>query len=643
MKRIPMTYLAGLFVPVLVASLAWADTAADLKQADEHYQAGRYTEAETAYQSVLNQADPNKPEDTERAFNARKKLPVVYLATDRAAQAQTAVQNLLVRHSDHERLPHAVHEIVEQAKELDRTLQAGQIYQNLLAAQPQQPQTLWLKMGVAISNVYLHNDEAVEAGVQDIVARHGDEQWAAEALAQTGWAYDKLKQYHKSRPLYEYVVDHWADRPRAIHAHTALVRACIFLKDEEAAEARLDQLVQRYADDKDLPSVLSQIGRNYREAGMYEESKQVSRYILDNHAGDDHCIWAQRDIVLCDLASGDLEAAAGSTQVLLSTFAEHNGAVWAISDIAESYGKLGRHEQARELFQFNLDHCPQRDHSIWSLRGFITESVALQDNASIEAGIEKLFGEYAASKNLPMAALHIGRELCTAGHPRAAELFQHIVNKHPDHEQAIFARVCLGHVHVRQGQDNEAEAIYQKVLSDYAGDPRLPKAVHLMAEGYYERALTERKQALEADSAEDMLKAMADGPPEVAVQHFQKAMAHWGLIINQLPERPDTTAAAYHFTGACYECMRQYDKAIPCYQALVERWPDYEYAWHVQYLIGHIYEYLKESEAVPASEADPRIQAAYEQLVARYPNCRTAVAARSWLRLHAEAQQGGEK
>ena len=195
---------------------------------------------------------------------------MLYLATDRRPQAQAAVQELLAKHADHERLPHAVHEIVEQAKDVDRALQAGQVYQGILAAQPDHPQATWLKMGVALAGVYLGNDRAVDSTLKDIIARHGGDQWAAEALAQTGWAYDKVKRYAKARPLYEYVVDNWPDKPRAIYAHTALVRDCICLKDKEAAQARLEQLVQRYGKDNDLPNVLTQIGRGYREGGMYE-------------------------------------------------------------------------------------------------------------------------------------------------------------------------------------------------------------------------------------------------------------------------------------------------------------------------------------------------------------------------------------
>jgi len=56
-------------------------------------------------------------------------------------------------------------------------------------------------------------------------------------------------------------------------------------------------------------------------------------------------------------------------------------ALWAVSEVAETYGRIGQHERARELFRFNLTGNPNLDATIWSLRAFIRESIALKDAA----------------------------------------------------------------------------------------------------------------------------------------------------------------------------------------------------------------------------------------------------------------------
>jgi len=297
-------------------------------------------------------------------------------------------------------LPHAIHGIVEQAKEIDMTLQAGQVYQNILAVQPKHPQTVWLKMGVAIANVYLNNDPAVESSLQNIITKHNADKWAAEAFAQIGWAYYKLKKYDKARPIYQYVVDNWPQKPRAIHAHTALVCSCIYLKDNEAATEQLQLLTERYSESKKLPRVLNEIAKSYREQKLYDQAEPISRYVLDNYNYPQYeqCIWAQRGIIYCRLALGDRQGAKEATDALLSKFLTHLHAEQAIGDVADAYSSQRMYEQARDLFKFNLDRYPHTNKTVWWIRGYVNHSAELGDEVGVNTGIEKLLAEFSSDE-----------------------------------------------------------------------------------------------------------------------------------------------------------------------------------------------------------------------------------------------------
>jgi TolA-binding protein len=112
-----------------------------------------------------------------------------------------------------------------------------------------------------------------------------------------------------------------------------------------------------------------------------------------------------------------------------------------------------------------------------------------------------------------------------------------------------------------------------------------------------------------------------------------------------LPSSP-TTAQAHYFSAACYRDLGDYAKAIEYYETVVDLWPDYEYAWNAQFLIGHSYEHLRNAGAVPVAEANPRIKAAYDQVVQKYPDCPAARAARNWLSNPVNCRctdQGGQK
>lgn len=697
MTKICAIYPIGFLLSgiLLLAQSVTADTLADLKQAEGLHRGGKYADAEQVYQKILQ----DQASDAEIIYQVGKALPQLYLATGRLPQAQEAVQQLLMRSPSHEYLPHALHEIIEQAKGLNKAAQAGQICRNLLDAEPQPLQTIWLKMGIALADVYLGNDQAVNADVQDLITRNAADPWASEALAQIGWAYDKREQYDKARPLYEYVTDNWSDKPRALYAHTALVRACIRLNDKKAAQARLEQLVSRHSKDTHLPNVLNEISVGYRDAQMYDEARVVSVRVLDNYpehaqriwaerdlvlcdiaqrshnsaqtaierlvreygtngdcphvlrdiagqylqgrmhkqarslcqqvlsrySNSDQCLWAQRDIVLCDLALKDMDAARAGTQALVNRAAERLDALWAVSEVAETYSATGQHEQARELYRFNLTSNPNRDDTIWSLRGFINESIALKDEGAIDSGVKKLLGDYAVSKNLPMAAVHVGRELCKAGNARASELFQYVIDKYPGDEQALIAQVCMGHVYIGQGRDDQAETLYKQILAKYAHHPSLPILMHVMAEGYLDRGLVlEQQKAQQIGPGAYRQLLQEQGPPETVKQYCGKAIERWAVLAREFPQSPQAADALY-FTGVIYRRhLNEPEKALPCYERIVTHWPNYRYAWSAQSMIAQCYETLARTEKIAKEEADAKIQQACAAVVERYPTCTLA-------------------
>ena len=131
--------------------------------------------------------------------------------------------------------------------------------------------------------------------------------------------------------------------------------------------------------------------------------------------------------------------------------------------------------------------------------------------------------------------------------------------------------------------------------------------------------------------------------PEKAKGHFTAALGKWELVINRLPETPHATACAYHYAGLCNRCLNRLDVATKYFQVVVDRWPEYEYAWHLQYLVGRTLDYRKESGEISASEAVSMIKAAYEQLLVKYPGCPAARSARNSLVMYANARKGGDQ
>lgn len=104
-------------------------------------------------------------------------------------------------------------------------------------------------------------------------------------------------------------------------------------------------------------------------------------------------------------------------------------------------------------------------------------------------------------------------------------------------------------------------------------------------------------------------------------EHLNKAKDVWEKVIAQCPQsRSIGLQHAHYFTAVCYRRLGQYEDALAHYQNVVDNWPDYQYAWSAQYLVGSCYENLKKSGSLPASEASLKIEQSYKIVVEKYPD-----------------------
>ena len=534
MKNFRMLKHIRLYLPILmITQLCFADVTDDLAKAEKFLTAKQYTQAEQVYLNVINQADPSKPEELESAFIARKKLPVVYLAMDQQSNAQIVVQQLLTKHANHERLPHAIHEIVEQAKELNKTLEAGQIYQNILTAQPKHLEAIWLKMGIAIANAHLEDDQAVDSVLQNIITEHITDERAAEVFGQTAWAYRKLKQYDKARRVNQYVVDNWPNKDRAIFSQQGIILCNLKLNDQEAADAATEQLFQKFAGDKNMALVSWYLINDYRNKKDWVRMRLFCDYILKNHPDDEKAIAAQQAQILA--------------------------------------------------------------------------SINQKDAIGVQTGLQNLFAKFSAHKDMPLVVYRTAGNLSRYDDVTAQQLYQYIIDNHPAHEYDPFAKVRLAQVKFRLGDDSAAEAIFTRVLTQYKDHPVLPRAIELIAEGYWERAHLEPKEDRKIN--------------EQAKVYFQKAITKFETIITEFPDIPFTTPEAYRLVGECYFQLGQYDKTIEYCQTAIDNWPDYIYGWKALFRIVKTNKKLLEAGIISESEADAKITASYERIVKQFPDC----------------------
>ena len=167
----------------------------------------------------------------------------------------------------------------------------------------------------------------------------------------------------------------------------------------------------------------------------------------------------------------------------------------------------------------------------------------------------------------------------------------------------------IARVKISLGDDEAAEEVLDNLIADYNDHPRFSWAIFAVADEYYNQAI-QRKRAGHIDRGNE---------------DYRKAIAVWEKMARESPSSPKYTPRAYYCAAVCYsQELKEYIKGIEHYQRIVDDWPDYKYAWHAQYFIGKYYESLRDSGGIPESEADLKIQQAYQAVVEKYPDSQSA-------------------
>ena len=636
MKKFRVIQGCGLFVPVLLlAAAAWADVAADLEQAGELCKSGMYAEAEPVYRKVL---ETSKPGDMP-AYRAAQMLPQVYLATDRVPQAQEAVTQLLTGFGSQKGLPAALHNLVDEAKSLKKTQQIRDIYQNILTDQPQHPQAVWLKMGIAIAAVHLGDSQGADAILQKLPAEHATEPRLGDAVNRIASAYQKLEQYDKARTLYQYVVDKWPKTNSGLAGQSGVVQCAIAVDDTAAAEAGIQKLLTDYAANLSLGLAVRTLGDQYRAKGKLQPARALYQYVVDKPLAPVEALWSQRTLVFCGIDANDTAATEAALQDLVTKFAENPRLPAMVMAVGQYYRGKGDPAHARQIYQQVLQRFPAGDQAVRAQGNVIVCSVDLKDDPAVEPGIQTLLTQFAQDRNLVAVVQDVANRLGSAREALRVQLYEYIVQQHPQHELAVMAQTKLCQIRIYRDDDRGAEALFQKILTDYPDHPRLASAVLLVGEAYYGRAVTRQRQgAAQAGPSPHIGPLHRQERPQPVLDDYRRAVETFEIIVRKLPEDTVDMPAAYHSAGECYSCLGETTKVLEYYQTVCDRWPNYRYAGHLQYMIGRLYQELYRTGAISRTDADTMTKGAYERLVRQVPDGAAARDAKDWLSSHREKE-----
>jgi len=168
-----------------------------------------------------------------------------------------------------------------------------------------------------------------------------------------------------------------------------------------------------------------------------------------------------------------------------------------------------------------------------------------------------------------------------------------------------WARSAAGKTHILRGDDENLHTTIDGLITDFKDHEKTPQVVFQLGEEYYYRAFVDPNKCQTVKSVEDI----------------NNAKDVWERIIAQCPQSESIGLQhANYFSAVCYRRLGQYDKAVGYYQKVVDNWPNYQYAWSAQCLIGECYEKLRNSGKLEEAQANAKIIQAYKAVIEKYPD-----------------------
>ena len=358
------------------------------------------------------------------------------------------------------------------------------------------------------------------------------------------------------------------------------------------------------------------LAETYQEQGHYAEAEQIYQGIIERYPLTDYDFEAQKQLTILYINWDKPADADAALEQLTSSFYGHPDIARAVCDIADQYyWELEKYEKARELHQHVLDNWPDSKVAILSQADIAACNIRLGDAPNAEAAIEKLLAEFSESELIAEAARNIVDEyLSLQQYEKARELCQYVLENWPSSKDTVCLQAGLAISYSGLGDNPNAQVAIDSLLADFNDHLDLPYAMFQVGEKYYMKALQLEHQGLDTEARD----------------YFAKAIAVSEKVITELPGST-ATADSYYLSAVCYRRLVEYEKAIECYQEVIDSWPDYERACSVQFSIGRCYEKLEESGDLNESEANALIEQAYRRLLESYPEC--GLAGKAWEKL----------
>ena len=550
-------------------------------------------------------------------LGARRDLTVLYLKEDKQQDAQKSLGQILSQFSSEKSFPFTINKIAEQAHKQGKDAQAKQLFSDALDKTSDFDSILRLSAGIAISDVYLGNDSAVESFIGKTISQYSakDPQKTSSAISHIADTYLKQKNYKKARNIYTFLTNQFPYKHAEV-VEKGIAVASINLGEFDAAENALTQLITNYPGNKYVPMCINHIADAYKNKKQYERARDLYIYIAEKCKGIkvNRAVNAQKGIALTSISLKDYDTADNAVNKLLTDFAGQNLS-GPVSAVATAYKKSWEYEKARTMYKYIVNNYKKTNPAKYGLaaqKGVIDCSVKLKDKAAVSAGISRLLTEFASHKRIAAVVHGAGYTVEPFDALQAKRLYQYNITNHPEEYFGLLSRAYLARMNISKlNNERSAQNALNLFFTKYKNLKFAPRLAFIVGEGYWS------KYCQEARASKDGPRHLSDK----AKQYNKNTIAVWEKVISEFPDSK-YVPIGYYFTAHAYEQLNDYPAAMKYYTKVVNDYPDYKRAKSAYMRIAKLYRRMLVSGnlgGLSKEEARAGMAEAYKRLERNHP------------------------
>jgi len=285
---------------------------------------------------------------------------------------------------------------------------ARQMY-TLAASGDLYPDMILARMGLAISCIRLKDFDAAGPVIESIAADFGGDARIGQAICHIADAYRDVRSHGDARRLYQYVIDHYPNDEYAMWSQAGIAVSAIDSKDEQIAQAAIENLRANHASRPDFAAALCVVADNYRWREGFAEAKNL--YALAAGASPNHgqSIWFQMGLAICSICVKDANIAEAAVAKLHSQYRNDPGLAQALYEVGATFGNAKQFDKATAEFNHVIATWPDSDHAMLSKVGLGLIQVRQGDDKGAEGIYQKILADYANHPRLP-EAIHLMTE-----------------------------------------------------------------------------------------------------------------------------------------------------------------------------------------------------------------------------------------